>query len=77
MANQYNLTQLKSKFTTDEQWHEFLSFVDTQRVRGDAQELLLQWEIHLLKCQAAKPSWHKQVDRYVSSEGITNNSIFQ
>lgn len=77
MASQYTLMQLKPKFTADEQWHEFLNFIDTQRVRGDAQELWLQWEIHLLKCQAVKSSWQSQDARYVRSEVTSNDSLFQ
>jgi hypothetical protein len=77
MAHQDTLTQLKPKFTAVEQWQKFLSFIDSQKVRGDAQELWLQWEIHLLKCQSVKTQWHSQGDRYVRTNVTTRKTLFQ
>lgn len=77
MAHQDTLTQLKSKFTAEDQWQEFLSFIESQKVRGDAQELWLQWEIYLLKCQSVKTQWHSKDDRFVRTNKATSNTLFQ
>ncbi len=77
MAHQDTLSQLKQKFSSDEQWQEFVSFIKTQKIRGDARELWLQWEIHLLKFQVCKPQWHSQEGRFVRSDTVASYTLFQ
>lgn len=51
------LMSLKPRFRDDHEWSRFLDFVETRRVRGSAEELWLQWDIHQLKSQAARQPW--------------------
>ena len=53
MSSNPTLMSLKSRFRDDREWSRFLDFIETRRVRGSAEELWLQWDIHQLKCQAA------------------------
>ena len=77
MVHLDTLNQLKQKFASEEVWHEFLTFIDTYKVRGCAQELWLQWEIYQLKCQAVKTQWQSHDGRYLGSEVEPNLALFQ
>ena len=77
MASANVLLQLKAKFESDNQWQDFLSFIESHKVRGDATELWLQWEIHLLKCQSTKNEWHSNDSYYLSSEIRARSAQFQ
>jgi hypothetical protein len=71
------LNELKMKFTDERGWQDFLGFVDSHKVRGDAKELWLQWEIHLLKTQAAGREW-SLLDRRFMAPGMKDRSpLFQ
>ncbi len=77
MADQDTINQLKPNFTSHEQWQQFLSFIDTYKVRGCAQELWLQWEIHLLKCADLNKNWHNNNSHYLLTESRTSPSQFK
>ena len=57
MSSNPTLMSLKSRFRDDHEWSRFLDFVETRRVRGSAEELWLQWDIHRLTCQATLQPW--------------------
>ncbi|MBP7370508.1 MAG: hypothetical protein KA902_03625, partial [Arenimonas sp.] len=71
------LLQFRENFETETQWQDFLQFMDSHKVRGNPDELWLQWEIHLLECQAMKPEWHGQDGHYMSSEMRASSAQFQ
>ena len=71
------LNTLKPKFADDRGWQDFLVFLDSHKVRGSATELWLQWEIHLLKKQAATNGWNPVARRYAAPERLSGASIFQ
>lgn len=77
MASANALLQLKEKFESDQQWQDFLNFIESQKVRGDANELWLQWEIHMLKCQSMKNEWHSSDHYYLSSGMRASSTQFQ
>jgi hypothetical protein len=77
MAHQDTLAELKQKFASNDEWQEFLSFIDSQKARGGSQELWLQWEIYLLKCQANKVRWKSQDSRFSTSTTPQNLTQFQ
>jgi len=77
MAHVDTLLQLKPKFEDENQWHDFLNFIDSHKARGDAIELLLQWEIHLLKCLDMNSDWHNNNGHYFSTEMRASSSQFQ
>lgn len=71
------LDSLKPKFTDDRVRQDFLAFLDSHKVRGSATELWLQWEIHLLKKQAAANAWNPVDRRFSAPERLSGASIFQ
>lgn len=71
------LNELRLKFADERDWRDFLGFIDSHRVRGDAVELWLQWEIHLLRTQAAGREW-SALDRRFMAPGMKDRSpLFQ
>lgn len=71
------LNELKTKFPDERDWRDFLVFIDTRKVRGGAMELWLQWEIHLLRTQAAERGWNA-LDRRYMAPGLKDRSpLFQ
>ena len=77
MARVDTLLQLKPKFEDENQWQDFLNFIDNHKVRGDAIEIWLQWEIHLLKCLDMNNDWHNNNGHYFSTEMRASSSQFQ
>lgn len=77
MAHQDTLAELKQKFASNNEWQEFLSFIDEQKVRGGSQEIWLQWEIYLLKCQANKAQWQSQDSRFSTTKKPQGLTQFQ
>lgn len=59
------INQLRPRFRNDGEWALFLAFIEDHRVRGDAEEIWLQWDIHLLKRQAGQRPWHSQDNRFL------------
>ena len=69
------LNELKMKFTDERDWRDFLCFIDSHKVRGDARELWLQWEIHLLRTQTAGRAW-SALDRRFMAPAMKDRSPF-
>ena len=64
------LEQLKPRFSQHGEWLQFLAFVQSQRIRGDAEEIWLQWDIHLLQRQSAHLPWHNQDQRFLPASAM-------
>jgi hypothetical protein len=60
------INQLKPRFQNDMEWNDFLAYIENRKVRGDADEMWLQWEIHLLSRQDSLGSWHSHGSRFLS-----------
>lgn len=60
------INQLKPRFRSDMEWKDFLAYIEIQKIRGDADEIWLQWEIHLLSRQDSLGAWHSHGSRFLS-----------
>ncbi len=59
------LNQLKPRFASEREWAVFLAFVEARRIRGNAEEIWLQWDFHQLQQQAGHSSWHRHNNRFL------------
>lgn len=66
MNRNATINQLRPRFRNERDWTDFLAFVDQRKVRGDAEEIWLQWDIHLLSRQDSHGTWHGHGSRYLS-----------
>ena len=60
------INQLKPRFQSDIEWNDFLAYIENRKVRGDADEIWLQWEIHLLSRHDSQGTWHSHGSRFLS-----------
>ena len=77
MASVQQLAKFKSQFSKPEQWLQFQTFIEQYKVRGNADEIWLQWEIHNLQAQADHHAWQAYDARFVAPELLAGSSIFQ
>ena len=59
------INQLRPRFSNDREWSEFLDFIEDRKVRGGADELWLQWDIHRLTQQAGHQPWRRHDHRFL------------
>lgn len=59
------LEQLRPRFPNAARWQEFLAFAEQRKVRGDAEEIWLQWDIHLLQRQSVQGPWHSDMQHFL------------
>jgi hypothetical protein len=77
MNRNANIDQLRARFSNDSEWSLFLAFLESHKVRGCTTEIWLQWEIHLLKRQAAASTWSPMTRRYVDQYRVSDSAMFQ
>lgn len=65
MNNDAVLNQLKPRFGSEREWTAFLSFVKARKIRGNAEEIWLQWDIHVLVQQAGHTPWFRHDNRFL------------
>lgn len=66
MNRNATINELKSRFQNEHEWSDFLAFIEDRKIRGDAEEIMLQWDIHLLSRQDCQGTWHSHGSRYLS-----------
>jgi hypothetical protein len=59
------LNQLRPRFGGEREWAVFLAFVEARRIRGNADEIWLQWDFHVLMQQAGHAPWHRHDNRFL------------
>ncbi len=59
------INQLKPRFQNEGEWMDFQAYIEVQKVRGNADEIWLQWEIHVLSMQDSHGAWQSHGSRYL------------
>lgn len=65
MNSDAELNQLRPRFVSEREWTGFLAFVEARKIRGNAEEIWLQWDFHRLQQQAGRTSWHPYDHRFL------------